>query len=191
MKQLEAALILLGFTLSSCSEGRSINSSMSSTAGSSFSAGTSDIEVAFSPEHTSLPLVLKTINSAKSSICAAAYSFTSKPISEALYNAAKRGVNVQIVADAKSNKGRYTATTFLANHGIDVRLNSSYAIMHNKFIVVDDKTVETGSFNYSSAAVKSNAENVIVIWNNPQVANRYKAECNRLLNEATKLSKSY
>lgn len=151
----------------------------------------SNIEVGFSPDRTSLPLVLKAIGSAKSSICVAAYSFTSKPISLALYNAARHGVKVQIVADAKSNGGKYTATRFLANMGLDVRLNSNYSIMHNKFMVIDDKTLETGSFNYSEAAVKKNAENVVVIWDNPQVASRYKVECNRLLAEAPKVPKSY
>jgi phosphatidylserine/phosphatidylglycerophosphate/cardiolipin synthase-like enzyme len=190
MKQHKTIFLLLGLMLSSCSEGSNVIKQVTNNMAASPSSG-SNVEIGFSPERTSLPLVLKTINSAKSSICVAAYSFTSKPISLALYNAAKRGVKVQVVADAKSNGGKYSATTFLANHGLDVRLNRKYAIMHNKFIIVDDKTVETGSFNYSAAAVKSNAENVIVIWDNPSVASRYKSECNRLLNEADKLSKAY
>lgn len=151
----------------------------------------SNIETGFSPDHTSLPLVLKAIDSAKSTICVAAYSFTSKPVSLALYNAYKRGVKVQVVADAKANKGKYTATKYLANQGIDVRLNGNYAIMHNKFIVIDNKTVETGSFNYSAAAVNNNAENVVVMWDYPETASRYTTECNRLLAESAKLNKSY
>lgn len=63
--------------------------------------------------------------------------------------------------------------------------------MHNKFIVVDNQTVETGSFNYSAGAVDKNAENVLVMWNYPNVASRYANECNRLYNEATPLTKSY
>jgi len=191
MKQLKTIFVSLSFILCSCSEGSRVNGVYGGSNTSSSVYATSNIDIGFSPDHTSLPLVLKAINSAKSSICVAAYSFTSKPISQALYNAAKRGVKIQVVADAKANGGKYTATTFLANQDIDVRLNSNYAIMHNKFIVVDDKTVETGSFNYSAAAVKSNAENVIVIWDNPQIASRYKAECIRLFNEATKLPKAY
>lgn len=148
-------------------------------------------DIAFSPKHGGLELVLKTINSAKLSICVAAYSFTSKPISEALANAKKRGVSVKVVADEKSNKGKYTATQFLANQGVDVRLNGNYAIMHNKFIVVDKQTVETGSYNYSQAAEKKNAENVLVIWNNSEVANKYANECDRLYAEAQPLSKNY
>ncbi|MCC2644830.1 MAG: endonuclease [Burkholderiales bacterium] len=190
MKQYKTIFLLICLTLSSCSEGGNVNKGVSNRSAGSY-VSTANIEVGFSPQRTSLPLVLKTINSAKTSICVAAYSFTSKPISLALYNASKRGVKVQVVADAKSNGGKYSATTFLANQGLDVRLNRKYAIMHNKFIIVDNKTVETGSFNYSAAAAKNNAENVIVIWDNPSLASRYKSECNRLLNEADKLSKAY
>ena len=150
-----------------------------------------NIEVGFSPEGTSLPLVIKAINSAHSTICMATYSFTSAPIAKALVAAQKRGVAIKIVSDQKGNSNKYTATRYLANQGLNVRLNGNYAIMHNKFIVVDNQTVETGSFNYSAGAVDKNAENVLVMWNYPDVASRYANECNRLYNEATPLTKSY
>lgn len=149
------------------------------------------IDVGFSPEGTSLPLVLKAINSAKTSICMATYSFTSAPVAKALTEAKKRGVNIKIVSDEKGNNNKYTATRYLANQGLDVRLNGNYAIMHNKFIVVDNQTVETGSFNYSSGAVDKNAENVLVMWNYPDVAAKYSKECDRLYNEASPVGKSY
>lgn len=37
------------------------------------------------------------------------------------------------------------------------------AIMHDKFIVVDTDVVEEGSFNYTAAAERKNAENVLVL----------------------------
>lgn len=150
-----------------------------------------NIDVAFSPNQGSLDLVLRSINSAQKSICMATYSFTSKPVAGALLAAQKRGVAIKIVSDAKANSDRYTATTFLANHGINVRLNGNYPIMHNKFIVIDNQTVETGSFNYSAAAANKNAENVLVLWNQPDIANKYNTECNRLYNEARPLVKNY
>ena len=71
-------------------------------------------EAGFSPRGDSLQLVLKAIDSAKKSIHVAAYSFTSKPIATALVSAYKRGVDVQVIADKKSNSGKYTAVTYLA-----------------------------------------------------------------------------
>ena len=149
------------------------------------------MDVAFSPRGGSLELVLSGINSARESILVAAYSFTSKPLSLALLEAWKRGVKVRVVADEKSNSGRYTAATFLANQGIPVRLNAHYAIMHNKFMVIDGKHVETGSFNYSAAAADKNAENVLVLWDAPNLAARYAAQWQRLWDEAEPLPAAY
>src|SRR5258708_6066587 len=94
-----------------------------------------------------LPLVIDTIRSAKSSIAVAAYAFTSKPISVALLDAHKRGVKVAVVVDAGEAAKGYSAARFLANQGVPVRTNARYAIHHHKFLVVDQATVQTGSFN--------------------------------------------
>jgi phosphatidylserine/phosphatidylglycerophosphate/cardiolipin synthase-like enzyme len=151
----------------------------------------SKIDVEFSPNGQSADLVLKVINSAQSSICMATYNFTLPSIAKALVAAKKRGVDVKVISDYKANSKKYTVTRFLASQGVNIRLNDNYAIMHNKFIVIDNKTLETGSLNYSQAAVKMNAENVLVIWDNPQLANKYTVECNRLFNEGTTLKASY
>lgn len=128
------------------------------------------IEVAFSPKAGATELIVKAINSAKKNIRLAAYSFTSKPIAQALVDAHKRRVDVQVVVDKSQKSERYTSATFLANMGIPVRVDSRHAIQHNKFMVIDGTHVETGSFNYSSAAEQRNAENAMVVWNNPKLA---------------------
>jgi len=161
----------------------------SAFAATPFPAGSS-YTAAFSPHGKSLKLIVSCINAAKRNIIVAAYSFTSKPISRALLNAHKRGVIVQIVADKEGNS-QYTAVTFLANQGIPVRLNSQYAAHHHKFMVIDGKHVETGSFNYSAAAVDKNAENVLVLWDVPELAALYAAEWQRLWNEAEPLQTQY
>ena len=57
-------------------------------------------EVAFSPNAGATELVVKVIDAARQSIRLAAYSFTSKPIAEALVAAHKRGI-VHCVLNAK------------------------------------------------------------------------------------------
>ena len=37
--------------------------------------------------------------------------------------------------------------------------------MHNKFMIIDEKTIENGGFNYTFQAERANAENVLVITN--------------------------
>lgn len=146
------------------------------------------LTVGFSPattdQQSALDVVLSTINGAKRSVDVAAYSFTSKPIAAALVAAKNRGVSVRVVADKKANNDRYTAVTFLANQSVPVRLNARYAIMHNKFMVVDGDTVQTGSFNYTASANSRNAENALLVQNAPALAGTYQAEFNRLWSES-------
>jgi len=50
--------------------------------------------------------------------------------------------------------------------------------------LVDGVTLETGSFNYTAAAVNHNAENALVLWNVPQIAQAYAREWERLWEES-------
>jgi phosphatidylserine/phosphatidylglycerophosphate/cardiolipin synthase-like enzyme len=149
-----------------------------------------DAEVAFSPDRGATALVVKTIGEAKQTIRVAAYSFTSKPIAEALLDAHKRGIDVEVVVDKSQATARYTAATYLANQGVPVRIDYQYAIMHDKFIVVDGVTVEEGSFNYTAAAETRNAENVLVL-HDATVSAQYQREWGRLWSESEKMPTLY
>jgi phosphatidylserine/phosphatidylglycerophosphate/cardiolipin synthase-like enzyme len=144
-------------------------------------AGAASIETAFSPEGGALDLVLKTIDSAPSSLRLSGYAFTSPEIVRALLAAKRRGVDVRVVVDYKENtsfdrsgKAR-AALNLLVNAGIPTRTIHVYPIFHEKFIVVDDKTVEAGSFNYTAAASFRNSEDVLVIWDDSALAAIYLA----------------
>src|SRR6202020_1339912 len=112
----------------------------------------------------------------------AAYTFTSIPIASALVEAHQHGVDVKVVVDKSNATARYTAATFLANQGVLVRIDYRYAILHDKFIVVDGVTVETGSFNYTASAEHKNGENVLVLHDSA-VAQLYGQEWERLWGE--------
>lgn len=146
-----------------------------------------DIQVAFPPDHGATELVVRTIESAHKTVRVAAYSFTSKPIALALLARSKLGVDVKVVVDKSQATARYTAATALANQGVPVRVDYQYAIMHNKFMVVDGETVEEGSFNFTAAAESKNAENAVVLKECPEVAARYAGEWQRLWDESEKV----
>ena len=141
-------------------------------------------DLGFSPGETSLSVVLKAINSSRTSLYIACYEFTSRDIAEAIEAAAHRGVKVRIVADFKASRQKYSQIPILKAAGIPVRLDEHYSIMHNKFIVIDGSSVETGSFNYTTAAIKHNAENALVLWHVPALAAKYTAEFERLWAES-------
>jgi phosphatidylserine/phosphatidylglycerophosphate/cardiolipin synthase-like enzyme len=51
--------------------------------------------------------------------------------------------------------------------------------MHHKFAVLDHSVVITGSFNWTTQAVKCNQENIF-FYENKELARRYTEEYNRL-----------
>jgi len=148
-------------------------------------------EAGFSPGRESLRLVLKAIESAQQQIFVAAYGFTNKPIAKALVGAHKRGVKVFVVADKTDNSKSYTAVTFLANEGVPTRLNGRYAILHSKFMVIDNMHLQLGSFNYTAAAVDRNEENVLLLHNVAPLAQQYVVEWKRLWEEGNDLPRAY
>jgi phosphatidylserine/phosphatidylglycerophosphate/cardiolipin synthase-like enzyme len=72
-----------------------------------------------------------------------------------------------------------------------MRVDYRYAIMHDKFVVVDGETVEQGSFNFTSAAENRNAENVAVLKECPEVAEQYDQEWQRLWDESEPMTARY
>lgn len=150
-----------------------------------------DLEVAFSPKQGATELVIKAISEAHRSIRVAAYSFTSRAIAQALVNAHKHGIEVMAVLDKSNKTARYSSATFLANMGIPTRIDSRYAIMHGKYMLIDDDEVELGSFNYTTAAERHNAENVLVVRHSPKLASAYKANWQRLWDESQDVQARY
>ncbi|XZR53185.1 MAG: phospholipase D family protein [Enterobacteriaceae bacterium] len=146
-----------------------------------------NIEVGFSPGETAKNIILKSIKNSKKTIDIAAYSFTSKSIAMLLVKAYNKGIKIRVVADKKSNMGKYTIIKYLKKHNIKVKLNNKYSIMHNKFMIIDNNSIETGSFNYTKNAVYKNAENIILIKNIYNITKIYKKEFNILWKESIKI----
>jgi phosphatidylserine/phosphatidylglycerophosphate/cardiolipin synthase-like enzyme len=132
-----------------------------------------EVTVAFSPNGDSTDVVVKAIRSARKEILVQAYSFTSAPIIKALGEARARGVDVKAILDKTNESPRYSGATYLTHHDIPVWIDDSVAIAHNKVMVIDGDTVITGSFNFTEAAQRRNAENVMVISHAPALARIY------------------
>ena len=130
------------------------------------------IEVYFSPHGGGTEAIIKELNKANSTILVQAYTFTSAPIANALLNAHKRGVKVEVILDKSQRTQKYSSATFLSNQGIPVKVDAQHAIAHNKVMIIDGETVITGSFNFTKATEENNAENLLVI-RDKKLAERY------------------
>ena len=65
---------------------------------------TGTVEVVFSPWGDAESVLLKAIDDSREQILVQAYLFTSKPLARALIAAHRRGVRVEVMLDAESNR---------------------------------------------------------------------------------------
>lgn len=120
-------------------------------------------EVRFSPHGGCTAEVVRRIDGAKCRVRVLAYSFTSEPIALALARAKARGVDVRVIVDSDQLHAPGNRIAELHAEGVPVKLDAFHAIAHNKVTLVDRDVILTGSFNYSAAAERSNAENLLTL----------------------------
>ena len=152
------------------------------------------VEVAFSPKGGCTAATIRFIGEARQSVRIAAYGLTSNPIGKALVEAKKRGVDVRAVLDKEHNGKRdnpNSVANFLAANGIPVRIDTSVRIQHNKVVIVDGQSIQNGSFNFTAAAQKSNAENIIIHRNFPELAKLFADNWTHLWNESREYQPTY
>jgi len=134
---------------------------------------TGTVDVFFSPNGGATAAIVRELDAAKTEILVQAYSFTSKPIAKAIVNAKKRGVKVEVVLDKSQRREKYTSADFVAHAGIPTYIDDQHAIAHNKIMIIDRRTLITGSFNFTKAAEEKNAENLLVLKGNLALVDRY------------------
>ena len=135
-------------------------------------------QVWFSPNGGCEAEIESLLDSASTSISVAAYDFTSRPIADALQRAKTRGINTHILQDAKAAAERGSVSPLNVARGIDVWLDNHEKIQHSKYIIIDSETVITGSYNWTTNAEHSNAENLIVL-HDPTLATAFIADWTR------------
>ena len=86
----------------------------------------------------------------------------------------RRGVKVEIVLDHSNEKEEHTDLPHLLEQGLKPLIDPQHAIAHNKIMLIDRRTVITGSFNFTNQAEKENAENLLILPNHADLAERYR-----------------
>lgn len=150
------------------------------------------VEAYFTPGDDVARVISGRIDAARRSVQVQAYLFTNKRIAAALAKAARRGVTVELVADARQHEaGGLPVVKALDRAGVRIWLAGDFAAFHNKVVLVDAGTpsavVVTGSFNFTQAAQDRNAENIVVISGNPEVAGRFARDFERHRARASRL----
>jgi hypothetical protein len=122
-----------------------------------------DIRVLFSTEDGCEEEIIQAIDNAQNSIDAAVHIFTSERIMEALERAGLRGIKKIKILLSKSLKNK-KAYDRLSSGGIYVVYGAKKDnLEHNKFMIVDNEIMLTGSYNYTKQEEKDGRENLLVL----------------------------
>ncbi len=131
-------------------------------------------EVHFSPKGGCTETVVRELGAARHLVQVLAYSFSSKPIAQALVDAKLRGVHVEIVLDHSNETETYSDLHFFLEQGLAPLIDPHHAIAHNKVMIIDNRTLVTGSFNFTHQAEAENAENLLVLKGQPELLKAYR-----------------
>lgn len=123
------------------------------------------------------------MNKATKTLDVADYDFDLANVAEAMVSAKNRGVRVRMVTDSDTygNKNAEVQAAFekLRQAAIPVVPDNRSPIMHNKFTVVDQQWVETGSWNYTTGDTYRLNNNMIII-HDAKLAQNYTIEFEKM-----------
>jgi phosphatidylserine/phosphatidylglycerophosphate/cardiolipin synthase-like enzyme len=145
--------------------------------------GSSGVEVYFSPQDGVAQHLLQRLAAAKKSIHFMTFSYTEDKISDAMIAKAKASLVVRGVFESQNAGGTGAAFNRLKQGGVDVLEDGNCYILHHKVIVIDERTVITGSYNFTGSAERDNDENLVIV-DDPNLAHAYLDEFERVYAQA-------
>src|SRR5947209_4766195 len=128
----------------------------------------------FSPKGGCQEAVVRELKKARREILVQAYSFTADPLTYALVDAKKRGVHVDVLLDKSNEVERYSDLRIFLDQGLHPLIDAHHAIAHNKVMIIDQKVLITGSYNFTNQAEDENAENLLIIKGHPELVAQYR-----------------
>ncbi len=138
------------------------------------------VETCFASENRCADRIVARLKASTRSIRFLAFSFTSDPIEEEMAARGRAGVEVSGVFETTGSQTQYSAYGKLKKAGFPVYTDGNPWTMHHKVIIIDERIVIFGSFNFSDNANTQNDENLLII-DNPDIARAFKGEFDRVL----------
>ncbi|NOT76278.1 MAG: DUF1669 domain-containing protein [Cyclobacteriaceae bacterium] len=119
-------------------------------------------EAYFSPGETCRNSIINHINSATGNLKICVFTISDDVITSAILAAHKRNVAIRILTDNDKLLDIGSDITTLSKAGISIRIDNTPNHMHHKFMIIDDESLITGSYNWTRSAAMYNHENIIV-----------------------------
>jgi cardiolipin synthase A/B len=124
-----------------------------------------NLELWILPDDTkAVDRMITALRSAQKTMRIAMFTFTRMDFAQEIIDAAKRGVQVDIVLDRYSSKGANAKVVrTLEQANIPVRLSTGNDLLHYKFVEIDQTTLINGSANWTNNAFKANDDCFIIL----------------------------
>jgi len=126
--------------------------------------------------------LVSSINGAKKKFYGAFYEISSRPVIDALLAAKKRNIDVKIVTESDNCHGE--SMDRLSREGVPIVQDKRPGLMHNKFAVIDDTLLWTGSYNVTENGSRKNNNNAILIYS-VEISRIFLAEFNEMFDNRT------
>ena len=126
-----------------------------------------EMEIKFARSESVADAIMDLLHEATSSIDGALYRFNHPGLAQALEEVADRGVRVRLLVDGNKYKESRTTQELLSGAIIPFRLafgrQGRGSKMHHKFVILDQQTVVTGSYNWTHESEEENQENLLIL----------------------------
>lgn len=140
----------------------------------------SRVETCFAPQNDCAGRIIATVQGAQTSVRFLAFSFTHDPIGQAIIARSQAGVQVGGVFETTGSNVPSSEYGKMKAAGLPVYTDGNPWTMHHKVIIIDERIVIFGSFNFSDNAAKANDENLLIV-ENADIARAFTAEYDRIL----------
>ncbi len=125
--------------------------------------------------HETDDMLIQHIDRAQTTIDFAIMGFSRREVVEALVRAHYRGVRLRFVGDGRHLEHHVSGYQEMERLNIPSVSGNMYHIMHNKFFIIDDRFVITGTGNITPTGYDKNVNNYAFI-DSPFIAADFKAE---------------
>ncbi len=125
------------------------------------------MEVKFARSELVAEAIMSLLRATSRSIDAALYRLNHPRLARALEEAVERGVRVRLLVDGNKYTESRATQELLARAIIPFRLaygrQGPGSKMHHKFVILDQQTVLTGSYNWTLESEDENYENLVIL----------------------------
>lgn len=139
-----------------------------------------EISTSFSPKEKTAVMIGEQLDKVEDSIKCSLYSLTHKDLTAKLVEAHKRGKLVLLGIDGGMSKRYPYGKLELAKAGVLFYLKKSSTPEHNKYCILDNRSVIVGSFNWSESAPTQD-NSTVLLKNCPQTTQDFLADFDRII----------